>query len=322
MKKIIKTLFSGGQQVAAAALLALLFSATTIFISPIYLNTSLDWHLWLPNGWLMTSAQALLWALPLFLLLLVALTYGGVFLRWLARFNPLKKLSFSWSKRSVLITAAILLIFWLPWIIIYYPGSTPYDPVAQIYQIHGSGAFRPEIWEPTVDGWISNSHPILHTLILGGFFELGNALGSQNLGIFMYSLFQTLVRAITFAVVCCYLMRLRTPKVFCLLTLAFFALFPAIASSSMVTFKDHLFSPVSVIYALLVIEIVRTRGAALKSKRFVGALATASLLMPLLKHPGIYIVVASGICLLVIYRRYWKQFLISLSLPIGFVYII
>ncbi|MDR2035571.1 MAG: DUF6020 family protein, partial [Coriobacteriales bacterium] len=39
-------------------------------------------------------------------------------------------------------------------------------------------------------------------------------------------------------------------------------------------------------------------------------------------HPGIYIVVASGICLLVIYRRYWKQFLISLSLPIGFVYII
>ena len=320
MKSFTKTLFASWQQIVVAAALAVLFSASNVFVTPIYYHSNMDWITTGENGWQIAWINTALYALVLFIVLLVMLAYGGIFFRWLKQFNPLKVLSLTWSKKSVLLVTGIILFFWLPWIIIYYPGSTPYDPVAQIYQIHGSGAFRPEIWEYTIDGWISNSHPILHTLILGGFFELGDALGSQNLGIFMYSLFQTLVRAVTFGAVCCYLKRLGVPKIFCLLTLAFFALYPAIVSSSMVTFKDHLFSPIYVIYVLQVIEIVRTRGAILKHRSFLFGLIATSLLMPLLKHPGVYIVLACSILLLVIYRSHVKQLLIVFAVPAVVVY--
>ncbi|MDR1358602.1 MAG: DUF6020 family protein [Coriobacteriales bacterium] len=296
-------------------MLAVLFAAANVFISPIYYHANLDWITGSEGGVLLALGQCLALALPIALGLLVILVYGGVFFRWLGRFNPLKILSLRWRKRSVLVAAGIILFFWLPWIIIYYPGCTPYDPVAQIYQIHGSGAFRPELWEPTVDGWISNSHPILHTLILGGFFELGDLLGSQNLGIFLYSLFQCLVRALTFGAACCYLRRIGVPKLFCLLSLAFFALYPAIATSSMVTFKDHLFSPLYVIYVVQIIEIVRTRGAVLAGRKFLLGFIAISLLLPLLKHPGLYIVLACSIGLLLVYRRYFKQLLLTLAVP-------
>ena len=317
MKKYIRILFATWQQPVAAAVLGLLFAVALVFLEPIYYYSNLDTIAYSQGDLLLALAKTIGIALPLALVILVLFIHGGTFFRWLNKFSPIKRLPFSWTKRSVLAVAGIILFFWLPWIIIYFPGSTPYDPVAQIYQIHGSGAFRPELWTPTQEGWISNSHPILHTLILGGFFELGNALGSQNLGIFMYSIFQSLVRALTFAAVCCYLKRLGVPKIFCLLTLVFFALFPAIASSSMVTFKDHLFSPIYVIYVLQIIEITRTKGAVLKNKRFVVALIATSLLMPLLKHPGLYIVVACSIGLIIIYRKHFKQLLPALLVPVA-----
>lgn len=322
MKKIIKTLFACPQQTVAAAVLAVLFVAASIFVSPIYYHSNLDSITQVENGWIIASVQTLGFALPLFVVLLCCFAYAGVFFRWLRRFSPIKALSFAWSVKGVVVVAGTILFFWLPWIIIYYPGSVPYDPVAQIYQIHGSGAFRPELWEPTVEGWISNSHPIVHTLILGGLFELGDTLGSQNLGIFFYSFLQCLVRAFSFAAACCYLRRIGVPKVFCLLALAFFALFPAIATSSMVTFKDHLFSPLYVIYLIQVIEIVRTRGAVLKNRGFLLALIATSLMMPLLKHPGIYIVLACGIWLIFLYRRYFKQILVSIAVPVFVVYLV
>lgn len=320
MKKHIKTLFAKRQYIIAALILALLFATAVTFVTPLYYHSSISQFSEQEGGWWIAAAQSLGLAVPLFFLILLLLVHGGTFFTWLGTLNPLKKLTLSWKKRSVFAVAGIILLLWLPWIIIYYPGSMPYDPVAQIYQIHGSGAFRPELWEPTVDGWISNSHPILHTLILGGFFELGDALGSQNLGIFMYSIFQCLVRALSFAAVCCFLRRLGVPKIFCLLTIAFFALFPAIATSSMVTFKDHLFSPIYVIYLMQVIEIVRTRGVILKKKSFLIGFCAATLLMPLLKHPGMYIVLVAGIILAIVYRKYFKQLLLSVAIPVVVVY--
>lgn len=322
MKSILKTLFSRRQHIVAASVLALLFSALYVFVSPIYWHATIDSITQTEGAWLFHSGLTLLYFIPIFIGMLVIFVYGGDFFRWIKSFNPLKKLTLSWSKPSVLFVSASILILWLPWIISYYPGSTPYDPVAQIYQIHGSGAFRPEVYEPTIEGWISDSHPIAHTLILGGFFEFGNVLGSQNLGIFMYSLFQCLLRALTFGAVVCYLKRLGVPKIFCLLSIAFFAFFPAIASSSMVTFKDHLFSPFYVIYLMQVIEIVRTKGSVLSKKFFLAGFTATSLLMPLLKHPGIYIVLAAGLALAFIYRSYAKQLLLSFAVPAVVVYII
>ena len=136
MRRVLIKLFASWQQPVTAAMLGLLFAASIVFISPIYYHSNLDTLVQADGGLFFACLKTLFFALCFFVFILIMLVYGGSFFRWLKRFNPLKILKLSWSGRSILIVTAIILVCWLPWIIIYYPGTTPYDPVAQIYQIN------------------------------------------------------------------------------------------------------------------------------------------------------------------------------------------
>ncbi|MDR2672528.1 MAG: DUF6020 family protein [Coriobacteriales bacterium] len=314
--RIFGTLFADRRRTVILLVLSALFALSNVFVQPVFYRGSIDQITSSAQGWITALVQILGLTVGIAVILAVICAFGRRFFVWIARFNPLPQLTFGWHKRSVLLVAAVIMILWLPWIIIYFPGSAPYDAIAQIYQMHGSGALRPEVYELTLGGWISNSHPVLHTLILGAFFELGHALGSQDLGIFMYTFFQCLVRAVSFAAVCCYIRRIGAPQLFCLLALVFFGLFPAISTSSVVIFKDHLYSPLYAIYLIFIIEIVLSKGEVLGIRKFIIGLSIIATLLALLKHPGIYIVVGSAVLLALVYRRQIKSLLVSVLLPI------
>lgn len=80
--------------------------------------------------------------------------------------------------------------------------------------------------------------------------------------------------------------------------------------------KDSLFSAVFILYFVAFIEIVRTKGAALGSKRFLACYVILSGLCILTKKPGVYIFILSGFVLLVVYRRFWKRTLVALIAPL------
>ena len=52
-------------------------------------------------------------------------------------------------------------------------------------------------------------HPPVHTLIMGSFSRLGKALGSANLGLFLFALLQTLAFALVIAHVFCLYEKLK-----------------------------------------------------------------------------------------------------------------
>ena len=79
------------------------------------------------------------------------------------------------EKKPFLKFFLILFLFYLPFLLLSFPGNLCYDVIGQIEQV--------------LAGSYSAHHPLLHTLIVGGFVKLGQRLfSSAETGLFLYVL--------------------------------------------------------------------------------------------------------------------------------------
>lgn len=200
---------------------------------------------------------------------------GALFCR-LDRLSPPDRsaaLSRTGQLRFYLICLGLLLLFWLPYLALCYPGSVTYDGLYQLGQYFGRTP-------PT------NHHPWLSTLVMGFFVGLGGE--NTALGVFFYVLFQALVCAAAFAGVCRQV-RMLAPGPAAWLTLAFFALVPTWGSYAQMFVKDTLFCGLFAAFFVLCVLFVRRRGRcapAVWAGLFLLGLACA-----LLRNNGLYTVV-------------------------------
>lgn len=167
----------------------------------------------------------------------------------------------------------LILLFWLPYLLLCYPGSVTYDGMYQLGQYFG----RTEA---------TNHHPWLSTLLMGGIVSLGG--DNLSLGIFLYILFQSLVCAAALAGVC-WQVRVLAGRAAAWLTLAFFALVPNFGGYAQMFVKDTLFFGVFAAFFLCVVLFLKVRGKA-GPPLWAGLLLTG-LLCALLRNNGLYIVV-------------------------------
>ena len=93
-------------------------------------------------------------------------------------------------KRPFVFTFIFLLIIWMPYVIIYYPGIFTNDAQWQVDQLIRICTLEPSelVWGKTIR--LENHHPIAHTLLLDSFVILGKYFtDSYNIGLFLYTLF-------------------------------------------------------------------------------------------------------------------------------------
>ena len=120
--------------------------------------------------------------------------------------------NFLFVKHPFISTFIILPICWLPYIIAFYPGILSPDPSNQIKQFFNLDTqYREYVVMIDENVPITNHHPVLHTVILGGLVYIGKLLGSANVGIFMYSLLQTLALLALLSYTIYYMKKLETP---------------------------------------------------------------------------------------------------------------
>ena len=125
---------------------------------------------------------------------------------------------------SLLIGAA-----WLPWVAVFWPGSVDWDSWGQISQVLG-------VQEMTAH------HTVLSTWLHGWLFRLGRALGSDNLGVFLYIALQFLVCAWVFGQVTAFAARLGCSRGVQYAVTAFFALDPIWGAFIQTQVKDTLYT--------------------------------------------------------------------------------
>lgn len=174
------------------------------------------------------------------------------------KINDVKgKIIDKFNKKPILYSAIIILICWLPYIISFYPGILSPDPTNQIKSFFGI---------PTryIDGidlidknvLITNDNPFLHTVLLGGSVKIGKLLGSDNLGIFIYSVIQItiLLSALLYSIK--YLRKIKCPNLFIAITILIYALVPVFPLYAMSTVKDVIFGALIVMLVIKIFDFI------------------------------------------------------------------
>lgn len=248
---------------------------------------------WLPGDLLADSLILALLTLVFAGLVFLLLQHGPSLLERAGKYNPLPRLHITFDRRSIALLTLVIFCIWIPIMVLFYPCSSNHDFINQVYQYQAKGQTYYTTLAIVIDAEFIDHHPIFDTLIYGWFVSLGDALGSQNAGMFLFSILQNLGIAATLSLSVCYLERLGIPKPFRLAALVFaifFPYYPCFASSAM---KDTLFVLGFTPFCICYIEALRSNGTAFRQMRFLVAFILATGLCILTKKLGIYICAAS-----------------------------
>ena len=166
----------------------------------------------------------------------------------------------------------VILVCWLPYIIISYPGSVTYDAANQLSQFLGATA-------------ATNHHPWISTLLIGAFYRLG---GGGDGGVFAYILFQTAVCAAAFAFTATAARALAGRGAF-IASACYFALLPTWGSYMQMYVKDTLYA--GVFAAFFTLAVLFAKGKDRPGAAVCAGLAATGAACALLRNNGIYAVV-------------------------------
>ncbi len=206
--------------------------------------------------------------------------------------------SFEWNRRQFLLVAAFILLCWIPYLVLSYPGILWYDTGQQLMQwFHQENTFT--------DGssW-SDHHPVFDTLFFGVFAEFGKVIGSVDFGLFACSFVLSILAISSFSTVILYCKRIGAGWRSCFVGVIIFAFFPIVPIFSISLVKDSIFMPFFVWFAILCIEIARSRGASLKQHSILAVFVLTALMTTLTKKTGFYVVVLC--CLLLLFAVFNK----------------
>lgn len=199
---------------------------------------------------------------------------------------------FIFEKHSFILPLIILIICYLPYIIAFYPGILSPDPSNQIkmfFHIETKYLDYAVLLDPNV--YITNHHPVLHTVILGGLTKIGDLIGNVNIGIFMYSILQISVVVSTLSFTISYMKKINTPSIIRIITLIIYALVPVFPFYAMSVVKDVIFNCLVIIYSILIFDFIKFKSN-LSIKKMIMIIILLLLIM-MFRNNGIYAVILS-----------------------------
>jgi hypothetical protein len=159
----------------------------------------------------------------------------------------------------------------LPYLLFFYPGTVHWDALWQLNFFTGQWTFTAH-------------HPPFSTLLMGGCLRLGQALGSDNLGVFCYVLPQAVFSALVFAATFPLLRDLHAPYPLRWAALAYFALFPLCPIFAVTLTKDTSFALSLTALSILAARLFLLPGTFTRRRAFL--LFLSALLVCLTRNNG------------------------------------
>lgn len=220
-------------------------------------------------------------------------------------------------KRRFLICFLILMACWLPVFLIVWPGNLKGDTVVQILQYYHFPTRFQGHW--ITDGkniFFTNDHPFIQTLVLGVFMDLGHALGWNELGVSLYTFIQMVGYGAVISLFLVSLEHFHTPVRLTRTGLVLFCLAPPFVAHIVLISGDALLTLFFLYFMVEVFWIYQTEGEILHKKMFLAALFITVFFFCTSKNQCVYIVVLTGMVLVLLFRRRWKRILLAVFLPI------
>ena len=209
------------------------------------------------------------------------------------------------ENHSFILPFLIIIVCWLPYLIAFYPGFVPSDGLKQLNNFFGSGNF-------------TNNHPAFSTMLMGWAMTLGKKLGSDNLGLFLFTGSQTLINAAVMAACFPLFKELKTPFRLRILALADFAMLPVWPNYAYSLLKDSMYMAMILLFVIFLIRIIRDAEIICCRPGRLILMTTALCLMMLVRHEGQYVAAVIFLSLFAVpsVREQWKRLLPVLLVPL------
>lgn len=184
----------------------------------------------------------------------------------------------AFASHPFLFFGGLILLFWLPQILIKFPGTMCYDIDTQLGQYFGYLE-------------ASSNHPMTHTLFLGWCWEFGMLFHSPNLGLFTAVILQALLMAGVFSYTLVQMYRMKVPRWVMLIAFAVYAVTPNITGYVTIPLKDIPYSTFYVLYTSMLVDLLWDEESFWQSKRRVAALILSGAMVVLLRNNGLLAII-------------------------------
>ncbi len=190
-------------------------------------------------------------------------------------------------KLALPLQLAFIALCWLPYLIVFFPGSMPTDTARQLAQWFGTGGVP-----------LSNHFPYLTTVLYGAVYSLGNAVeGTGTGGMLALTVLQYALGLVAFGLVLLALRKVAAPKWLLVASTVFVALLPIIPTYVVSISKDYLHALCVAVFCAQLLLLVLSRKGGKNPGRLAQwwAIALVALLVCLTRNNG---VVVAGVGLL------------------------
>lgn len=179
--------------------------------------------------------------------------------------------------------AIILLLCWLPYLIVWFPGAITADQNYQLASMFRYGGVP-----------LTDKFPYLVGIVYASLYRLGTLLDASGiLGIFLMSLLQLVISLFVCTTIVHWIQLLSDSRFVRGFSLAFLALFPLVPTYTISIGKDGLHAFLLALLCLQAFLFIESKHRALPSSRICSPLAIAivSLLVAFTRNNGIFLVV-------------------------------
>ena len=146
------------------------------------------------------------------------------------------------------------MLAFLPYLLIFYPGVVEIDTVFQMAMFEGYG------FGTMGEGTFTKLFPLFCSLVFGGLFDIGRALGgTQTTGVFCMTFFQSMGIAFAFAFSACYLSKWKVPAGARWAVFALSVLLPIVPIMAIDVGKDSLFVASFLPFCVCLAEAIRKK---------------------------------------------------------------
>ena len=211
------------------------------------------------------------------------------------------------KKNAIIILTLMMLVCWIPVLIFLYPGNAINDTWGQFSQyikmFDGGILHR---------GVLSDHHPFFDTLFMGGIIvPLAHLFNNWKLAFFCYVILQYVLTCLSFSVSVWYLHKKCSISInLTTVVYSIYCILPIFPVSAQTISKDALFSWIYVYLTILLIEVIRTNGSVLNSKKYMLVLILTIFFVGLTKKVGLYVVILTLVAFLIFLKNSRKYILI------------
>ncbi len=180
--------------------------------------------------------------------------------------------SFIFERHPFILPFAIIFIMWLPYIISFYPCTTPGGDVAyEIYNTyHIENKNSKSVNLISEDVYINTHHPVIHQFMLYGFMKVGELFDNYTFGMFCYTLLQYIVTVIFLSYTFVWMRKHKIPVSVRKLALLLYIFLSYIPMATVNAGKDMYSSIFTLLFALKLYDFIKDEQEITRKKSIIG----------------------------------------------------